>query len=282
MTVIWSILNFILNLPYVFDILIVVFLIFSFTRGAIRGFWRSLWRFIFVVILLDLSYLTIITPFANFINYGFWTMTGLTIDVTLGGTLYQLNSFDDFVRQLVNYSSLMGYVPFDSKLLDPVYVAAFGMALSKALGWAVIVVATHVLTWILSSLLYVFPIRFLASPTAREHKYRPLGSLFGGLTGILYILCFSVVLSPFHYGLAAIANSNQYPYIINEYVMKAGAVLNPNSSFLLGWIGFDGQPGGFLPDIFTFEVTDGLGDTTTYYLDQEFVFFIEETTAPAV
>ncbi|MCX5775710.1 MAG: hypothetical protein NTV44_05070 [Firmicutes bacterium] len=65
--------------------------------------------------------------------------------------------------------------------------------------------------------------------------------------------------------------------------LKAAAVFNPNHSFFFGWIDFDGKPGGLLPDIFSFTVTDDLsGETTTYYLDQEIVTFIADTTAPAV
>jgi|GEM_PF-2884518 len=282
MTALWSIVSFFLNLPDIFDILVVLFLILAFVRGALRGFWRAFWRFLFVIIVLDFSYLTLIEPFAHFINYGFWSMMGMTINVTLGGIVYHLSSFDDLIRQVVTYSSSMGYVPAGSKLLDPAYVAAFGMAFSKVIGWMVIILGTHFFSWVLSSLLYVFPVRLMVSPTAREHKYRPLGAIFGGLTGFIYVVCFSVILSPLHYGFAAMANSSQYPYIFSEYTMKTAEVLNPNTSILFGWIDYDGKPGGILRDVFSFQVTDDLsGETTTYYFDQEFVTFIADTTAPA-
>ncbi|MCX5775711.1 MAG: hypothetical protein NTV44_05075 [Firmicutes bacterium] len=195
MIVLGSVVSFFLNLPDIFDIVVLIAIILAFVRGALRGFWRAFWRFIFVLVLLDFSYLTLIQPFALFIDYGFWSMMGMTINVTLGGTVFHLNSFDDLIRQIVTYASYMGYVPAGSKLLDAAYVAGFGMAISKAIGWTVIVLATHFMSWMLSGLLYVFPVRLMVSPTAREHKYRPLGAIFGGLTGIIYVICFSVVLS---------------------------------------------------------------------------------------
>lgn len=278
MTAFLSFINFLLDIPHALDVFIILFIVASMARGAVRGFWRALWRFIFVVVVLDFSYLALLSPLAEFINYGFWSSTGATINISLGGTSYHLSSIDDLIRSIVAYSSAMGYVSAGSKLLDAYYVGGFSMALCRAIGWGVLVVFTHLAGWIFSSLLYVFPIRHMVSPQTRESKLRPLGALFGGMTGMVFAICFGIVLSPFHYGLAALTNPDSYPYQVSATMIKAGDVLDPNASFMIGWVGFDDKPGGFMPNIFSFSVSEG-NTETTYYLDEEISYFISETQA---
>ncbi len=135
---------------------------------------------------------------------------------------------------------------------------------------------THFLSWIFSALLYLFPIRLLASPQSREHKLRPLGALFGLLTSAMYVICFGGILSPIHAAFEAMDDGANYPYFFNEYSMKLGEVINPNESLFIGWVGYDDKSGGFLPDIFTFEITEG-DQTVTYYADEQIITFVDDT-----
>lgn len=278
MQLFWSAISFILNIPHILDIVIGIFLILGIIRGAMRGFWRSVWRFFFVLVILDVFYLLFLEPMALYINYGFWSSTGFTIRITLEGTVFNLSSVDDVFRQVVAYSNANGYIPAGSPFLDNAYLAGFSMGVCKALSWALILFFTHYFGWIFSSLLYLFPIRLLASPQSRENKIRPLGALFGLLTSAIYVICFGSILSPLHYAFEAMDSNEYYPYFFNEYSMKLGEVIDPNASFFIGWIGYDDKSGGFLPDIFTFTVTEG-DETTVYYVDEEIVGFIDDTEA---
>lgn len=272
----WSIAGFVLNLPYILDIVIGLFLLLGIIRGAMRGFWRAVWRFVFVLVVLDVFYLLFLEPMALFINYGFWSSTGFTMTLNLEGMVFHLSSVDDVFRQLVAFSDAKGYIPAGSPFLDQTFLAGFSMGVCKALGWAVMLFLTHFLSWIFSSLLYVFPIRLLASPQSREHKLRPLGALFGLLTSAIYVICFGSILSPLHLAFQAMDSHDGYPYFFNDYSMKLGEVIDPNESLFIGWVGYDDKPGGFLPDIFTFTVTEG-GQTTVYYVDEEIASFVNDT-----
>ncbi len=274
----WSAIGFILNIPHILDIVIGIFLILGIIRGAMRGIWRAMWRFFFVLVILDVFYLLFLEPMALYLNYGFWSSTGFTIQITLEGTVFHLSSMDDVFRQIVAYSSANGFIPSDSPFLDNAYLAGFSMGVCKALSWAFILFFTHFFGWIFSSLLYLFPIRLLASPQSREHKLRPLGALFGLLTSALYVVCFGTILSPLHSAFHAMDSNEYYPYFFNEYSMKLGEVIDPNDSFFLGWIGYNDKSGGILPDLFSFTVTIG-DQTTVYYVDEEIDNFIDDTEA---
>ncbi len=272
----WSIAGFILNIPYILDIIIGLFLLLGLIRGAIRGFWRAVWRFIFVLVALDVFYLLFLEPMALYINYGFWSSTGFTININLEGTVFRLSSFDDVFRQIVAYSDAKGYIPSDSPFLNPYFLSSFAMGVSKAIAWALMLFMTHFLSWMFSAMLYLFPIRLLASPQSREHKLRPLGALFGLVTSAMYVICFGSILSPINAAFKAMDDNTAYPFFFNEYSMKLGEVINPNESLFIGWVGYDKQSGGFLPDIFTFDVTEG-DQTVTYYVDEEIVAFVDDT-----
>jgi len=274
----WSAVGFILNIPHILDIVIGIFLILGIIRGATRGIWRAMWRFFFVLVILDVFYLLFLEPMALYVNYGFWSSTGFTIRITLEGNVFHLSSMDDVFRQIVAYSNANGFIPSDSPFLDNAYLAGFSMGVCKALSWAFILFFTHFFGWIFSALLYLFPIRLLASPQSREHKLRPLGALFGLLTSALYVICFGTILSPLHSAFQAMDTNEYYPYFFNEYSMKLGEVIDPNDSFFLGWVGFDDKPGGILPDLFSFTVTVG-DHTTVYYVDAEIDNFIDDTEA---
>ncbi len=129
----WSIAGFILNIPYVLDIVIGLFLLLGLIRGAMRGFWRAIWRFVFVLVALDVFYLLFLEPMALYMNYGFWSSTGFTINITLEGTVFRLSSFDDVFRQIVAYSNAQGYIPSDSPFLNPFFLSGFSMAMCKAI-----------------------------------------------------------------------------------------------------------------------------------------------------
>lgn len=278
MQLFWSIASFILNIPHILDIVIGIFLILGIIRGAVRGIWRSMWRFFFVLVVLDVFYLLFLESMALYINYGFWSSTGFTIRITLEGTVFQLSSMDDVFRQIVAYSNANGYIPADSPFLNNAYLAGFSMGVCKALSWAFILFFTHFFGWIFSSILYLFPIRLLASPQSREHKLRPLGALFGLMTSAIYVICFGSILSPLHSAFHAMDTNEYYPYFFNEYSMKLGEVIDPNESFFIGWVGYDDKSGGFLPDLFTFTVTEG-DHTTVYYVDEEIDNFVDDTEA---
>lgn len=272
-TMLSRILEVIVNIPYIVDGLIVIFLLFSFSIGAMRGIWRALWRFIFVVGVLATVWFALLDDLALFVANDLLTMINTTITVSFdGGTTTTTISS---IKELVEAFAASPYVDAASQLKDAAYLDAFVLAFARSLGWLAVVLVTHFVTWIISGILYV--VMMIIPKRVRKVKLALLGGVLGLVQGALLITMMMVPAKGLFPAFEFLANAGEIPYVmIPQWMADALLRFDPARTYLgsLAW--------GFIPtDISTlltttlFNFSDG---TNNYSFDTAFTQFITETS----
>ncbi|NCA96484.1 MAG: hypothetical protein EOM74_05835, partial [Methanomicrobia archaeon] len=178
-TMLSRILEVIVNIPYIVDGFIVIFLLFAFSVGAMRGIWRALWRFIFVVGVLATVWFALLDQLTLFVANDLLTMINTTINISFDGgtTTTTITSIGDLVRAFAESP----YVDGASQLKDAAYLDAFVLSFCRSLGWLAVVLVTHFVTWIISGILYV--IMMIIPKRVRKVKLALLGGVLGLVQG---------------------------------------------------------------------------------------------------
>ncbi len=272
--IIGTILEAIFGFQYLVDIVIGIFLLVSFGIGIKRGLWRSLWRLIFVILVLALVNVFALGALETFVNEGFWTMTGMAVTVNLGGTPEVFTSVQQFVAGISQYAETLGTLSPSSIYADADFLVAFSLALSRTIGWMVVVLATMVVTWLVSGFLWLV----LWGPLLKDLKKKKvkfLGGLLGLAQGYVYALVLAISFSPIAAGLGAIQNPAEAPYAaFGAIVPMVANGLRPENSLILS-ITDPSNPFGFFTALITFE-----HDSTTYNIGATLVSFVEATDTP--
>ncbi len=272
--IVQQILGAIFGFQYLVDIIIGIFLLIAFFIGVKRGLWRSLWRLIFVVIALVLVNIFALPALGDFVNQGFWALTGMGITMDIGGTAVSFNSVQELVIGFAAYAEGVGTLSPASIYADEAFLISLSLALSRAIGWFVVAMVTMVIGWLVSGLLWLVIWKPLLKSLAKK-KIGIVGGVLGLAQGYLYVLMFTIAFSPLTAGLAAIQNPTEPPYQFGEVLPLASGGLRPENSLLLS-ITTPSNPFGFFTSIASFE-----HDGTTYDLVSTFVAFVEATDTPA-
>jgi hypothetical protein len=269
-----------LGLPFVVDGLIVLFLLWAFFIGWVRGFWWSLWRLTFLVLLLGISYAVLLTPFVEFLNVGMWETFNLSFTMTLGGIEYTITSPQDYFTGVLFYANNFegGYLDGASLLNDPAYVSAFTLAVLELVGFLVLVLINFLLSWILTDILYgVWGRKLFGS--LRKLPLRPLAGVVGLVQGSLYVLLFAIVLSPLAATAAEIDNYEFGPYKFNPLYGDIITGLAPENSAILDLLDTQANsyrnPFNLFDDLLNFEF-----DGTSFSLVEQMQEYINQTDAP--
>lgn len=269
-----------LGLPFIIDGLIIVFLLWAFFIGWMRGLWWSLWRFSFLVLLLGLSYAVFLTPFVQFLNEGMWEMFDLSFTMSLGGVQYVITSPQAYFDSVLIYANTFegGYLDGASLLNDPAYVSAFSLAVLELVAFLVLVLVNLLVSWILTDLLYAFWGRGLFG-NLRKLPLRPLAGVIGLIQGSVYVVLFAIIFSPLAATASQIENYEFGPYKFDPLYGEIFVNLAPENSALLDL--FDTQansyrnPFNLFDDLLNFEF-----DGTTYSLVTQMQQYIDQTDAP--
>jgi hypothetical protein len=270
----------ILGLPFIVDGLIIVFLLWAFFIGWMRGLWWSLWRFSFLVLLLGISYAILLTPFVQFLNEGMWTTFNLSFTMTLGGVEYSITSLQNYFDGILIYATTFegGYLDGASLLNDPTYVTAFSLAVLELVAFLVLVLVNLLVSWIITDLLYAIWGRGLFG-NLRKLPLRPLAGVVGLVQGSLYIVLFAIVFSPLGVTASAIDNFEFGPYKFDPLYAEIVTGIAPENSAILDL--FDTQansyrnPFNLFDDLLNFEFGG-----TTYSLVTQMQQYINQTDAP--
>lgn len=272
-TMLSRILEVIVNIPYIVDGLIVIFLLFAFSIGAMRGIWRALWRFIFVVGVLATVWFAFLDDLSLFVANDLLTMLNTTINVSFDGgtTTTTITSIGDLVRAFAESP----YVDAASQLKDAAYLDAFVLSFARSLGWLAVVLVTHFVTWIVSGVLYV--IMLIIPKRVRKVKLALLGGVLGLVQGALLITMMMVPAKGLFPAFEFLANAGEVPFVmIPQWMADALLRFDPARTYLgaLAW--------GFIPADIASTLTTTLFDFTvgsnTYSFDTAFTQFITETS----
>jgi hypothetical protein len=269
-----QILGAIFGFQYLVDIVLGIFLLVAFAIGFKRGLWRSLWRLIFVVLTLVLVNLFAMPALGEFINEGFWSLTGMSVTIDLGGTPYVFNSLESIVVGFSEYAEAAGTLSASSLFADPAFLTEFSLGIAKAIGWIAVIFVTMLLSWPVSGLLWLIIWRPLLKSVSKT-KVKFLGGVFGLAQGYVYALLMAITFSPLTNGLAAIQNPTEAPYAFGTVIPLIASGFRPENSLLFS-IADPSNPFGFFSNVSTFEF-----DGTEYNLVETFVDFIEATDTPA-
>lgn len=269
-----QILGAIFGFQYLVDIVLGIFLLVAFAIGFKRGLWRSLWRLIFVVLTLVLVNLFAMPALGDFINEGFWSLTGMSVTIDLGGTPYVFNSLESLVVGFSEYAEAAGTLSSSSLFADPAFLTELSLGLAKAIGWLVVILVTMVLSWPVSGLLWLIIWRPLLKSVSKT-KVKFLGGVFGLAQGYIYALLMAITFSPLTNGFAAIQNPTEAPYAFGTVIPLVASGFRPENSLLFS-ITNPSNPFGFFSNVSTFEFNG-----TEYNLVETLVDFIEATDTPA-
>jgi hypothetical protein len=130
------------------------------------------------------------------VNTGFWQMTGMGITMDLGGTPYTFTSIQELVAGVSAYAEGVGTLNGSSIFADADFLVAFSLGLSRMLGWLIVVLATMVVTWIVSGFLWLI----LWGPllkSVKKKKVKFLGAVLGLAQGYIYALVMAISFSRF-------------------------------------------------------------------------------------
>lgn len=272
-TMLSRILEVIVNIPYIVDGFIVIFLLFAFSVGAMRGIWRALWRFIFVVGVLATVWFALLDQLTLFVANDLLTMINTTINISFDGgtTTTTITSIGDLVRAFAESP----YVDGASQLKDAAYLDAFVLSFCRSLGWLAVVLVTHFVTWIISGILYV--IMMIIPKRVRKVKLALLGGVLGLVQGALLIIMMMVPAKGLFPAFEFLANAGDVPFVmIPQWMADALLRFDPARTYLgaLAW--------GFIPADIANTLTTTLfsftANSTNYSFDTAFTAFITETS----
>ncbi len=266
-----QILGAVFGFQYLVDVIIGIFILIAFVIGVKRGIWRSLWRLIFVVGTVALVSTFALPTLATFVNTGFWEMTGMSVTMDVGGTEVVFTSVQQFIDGFAQYAETVGTLaaPFN----DAGFRAAFALSLSQSIGWIVVLLATMLVSWLVSGFLWLI----LWGPLLKDlkkKKVKLLGGVLGLAQGYIYAMLLAISFGPLTSALAAIQNPTEAPYAFGTAIPLAADGLRPENSLLLSIVDTN-NPFGMFSALATFEY-----DGTTYVLSEIFTDFIEATEIP--
>lgn len=248
----------ILGIPFLVDGIIIALIIFSFLIGMAKKGWHSLWRFIFVILLLIGAALFAIKPLAQWlVSEEFFALIGYQPTIDYGGS--QTVTVHSFTELIVT----MGRLSTDRAKYTAEFSTALAFNIAKAISWFAIVLVVQVVSWIVSALLW--PLVRLAIPArVRKKKMRVLGGLIGIAQMMVIIAAYMFATSAFAPGFTYMYSSGNYSsYGVSDYIVGIGAGLSSENSWIFGWLSLNGK-------VFQYKM-----DEVTYFVSIEFLDFSE-------
>jgi|GEM_PF-5790772 len=183
--------EFISNNPWIFDVLLLVFLLLACLAGFIRGLRRSLFHLVFVATGLILSYFIFIPMLSNWMLDDFFTVIQKgfpDFSPTIPGPEGLSITFDSLRDVFIK----LGTLPTLVNPLPVEFCSDLAFVFMNASLMIVVTVILYILGWALSSLLYLFvlPFEFVAKRKAKKNgkkfkKYRLFGMIPSAIACIL-------------------------------------------------------------------------------------------------
>lgn len=271
MEIILGLLNTIIQYEFFPDILIGIFLLVGLYFGYLRGVWLSLWRLFFIVVLVGVVYAFFMDALVNFVNVTVFELLGYNqsspITMYVVGTPVQLYTAQGYIEQVIYLvKDVAGYLPVESPLNDAGYVAAFSLAMVEFVAFLILLLATLLVTWLVSGLLYLVWIRLMLG-NLRKAKLRILGAVVGLFQSALYVVLFAMIFSPLSTAAANILNTAAGPYKFDAIYRDLIVELLPSDSLAMGYyetyVGDYRNPFGLFTDLLTFEYNGQTYDLVT-------------------
>lgn len=226
----------ILSLPFFIDGIIIFMIIVSFLLGLAKKGWHSLWRFVFVALLLAGAAIFAVKPLATWLaSDAFFSLIGYQPVVDYGGDhTVTIHSFTELIV-------VMGRLTTDRAKFTAEYSSELAFNIAKSVAWFAIVLIVHVISWIVSALLW--PLVRLAIPARiRKKKMRVLGGLIGIAQTLVIVASYMFATSAFSPGFTYLFNSGNYAsFGINDYLVGIGAGINSENSWIFSWLSLEGK-----------------------------------------
>ncbi len=244
----------ILSLPFFIDGIIIFMIIVSFLLGLAKKGWHSLWRFVFVALLLAGAAIFAVKPLATWLaSDAFFSLIGYQPVVDYGGDhTVTIHSFTELIV-------VMGRLTTDRAKFTAEYSSELAFNIAKSVAWFAIVLIVHVVSWIVSALLW--PLVRLAIPARiRKKKMRVLGGLIGIAQTLVIVASYMFATSAFSPGFTYLFNSGNYAsFGINDYLVGIGAGINSENSWIFSWLALEGK-------VFQYKIGDD-----HYFVNLEFL-----------
>lgn len=248
----------ILSLPFFIDGIVIGLVILSFLIGMAKKGWHSLWRFVFVVLLLVGAALFAVKPLAQWLaSAEFFALIGYQPVIDYGGSnTIIIHSFTELIVT-------MGRLSAERTKFTPEFSAELALNIAKAVAWFAIVLVVHLVSWIVSALLWPL-VRLIIPARARKKKMRVLGGLLGVAQTLVIIASYMFATSAISPGFTTLYSMGNYGfYGVNEYLVGIATGLNPENSWVFGWLSLDGK-------VFQYEL-----EGVTHYVNVEFLDLTE-------
>lgn len=244
----------ILSLPFFIDGIIIFMIIVSFLLGLAKKGWHSLWRFVFVALLLAGAAIFAVKPLATWLaSDAFFSLIGYQPVVDYGGDhTVTIHSFTELIV-------VMGRLTTDRAKFTAEYSTELAFNIAKSVAWFAIVLVVHVVSWIVSALLW--PLVRLAIPARiRKKKMQVLGGLIGIAQTLVIVASYMFATSAFSPGFTYLFNSGNYgAFGINDYLVGIGAGINSENSWIFSWLSLEGK-------VFQYKIGDD-----HYFVNLEFL-----------
>lgn len=251
----------ILSTPFVIDVIIIIFLISSFAIGVRKKGWRSLWRLLFVALLLTALGLFALKPMATWLaSDKFFSAINFHPEIDYGG------DENIVITSITHMIYVLGRLSTNRELFTLAYSTELAFGLCRAISWFVIVLFVHLFSWILSALLWPLVRRVIPKRILFKKPLRFLGGVISLLQGVILISCYMVATGAIAPGFAYIYESSKAGLFgIDDSIAGLVSILNPKNSTLFGSLSFEGH-------VFSFNVED---DENKYFVSSGFVSFGE-------
>lgn len=226
----------ILSLPFLIDGIIIFMIILSFLLGLAKKGWHSLWRFVFVVLLLTGAAIFAVKPLATWLaSDAFFSLIGYQPVVDYGG------SHTVTIRSFTELIIVMGRLSNDRVKFTAQYSAELAFNIAKSIAWFAIVLVVQTVSWIVSALLW--PLVRLAIPArARKKKMRVLGGLVGIAQTLVIVASYMFATSAFSPGFSYLFSNVDYSVFgINDYLVGIGAGISNENSWVFNWLSLGGK-----------------------------------------
>ncbi|MFA5421602.1 MAG: hypothetical protein WC344_02245 [Bacilli bacterium] len=248
----------ILSLPFLVDGIIIGLIIFSFLIGLAKKGWHALWRLIFVLLLLGGAALFAVKPLAQWLaGEEFFALIGYQPEIDYGGTYtVTVNSFTELIV-------VLGRLTTNRAKFTAEFSAELALNIAKAVAWFAIVLVVHVVSWIVSVLLWPL-VRLIIPARVRKKKLRVMGGVIGIGQTLIIIASYMFATSAISPGFTYLYTAGNYSTLgISGYLVGGGAGLNPGFSWVFSWLSLDGK-------VFQYKMAD-----TTYFVSLEFLDLTE-------
>ncbi|MCH5171448.1 MAG: hypothetical protein J1F31_01250 [Erysipelotrichales bacterium] len=254
-----SIIGFIISFPYFLDIILVLFLFIGASIGYARGFWRGTFNLIITIILLLISWFVLLDAIAVFVNTRLFSLLGVTFKVGEFST----SSIEELIGCIVEL--FKNELP--EKYSNPDYISSLSSSICKSIAWLVVVISIHLLSWVLSGILYFLIMRLVIPEKLRKVKLRLIGALMGLIQAVVIVFAYIISLSNISPAFSSISNSEEGGGWFDSNIQMVLEAFNPYNSMVS-------------PYVKTIE--NGLGskfgfviDEKNYKLGEEFKEFFE-------